>query len=93
MNKRLPCRQKVKVGNVQWVYRQSNTHTHKLLPCRQKVNVGNVQWAYRQSEVPEGKMRDPSKPAVLLLHGLGSSSYSFRCAPMRLFIILCCPKA
>jgi hypothetical protein len=27
MNKRLPCRQKVKVGNVQWVYRQSNTHT------------------------------------------------------------------
>mmetsp|Transcript_16062 Transcript_16062/g.43766 ORF Transcript_16062/g.43766 Transcript_16062/m.43766 type:complete len:369 (-) Transcript_16062:507-1613(-) len=42
-----------------------------------KVKVGNMQWAYRQSEVPSGKS-DPYKPAVLLLHGIGSSSFCWR---------------
>jgi pimeloyl-ACP methyl ester carboxylesterase len=41
------------------------------------VDAGGVTWAYRKSEAAEGKA-DPSKPQVLLLHGLGSSSYSYR---------------
>jgi pimeloyl-ACP methyl ester carboxylesterase len=42
------------------------------------VEAGGVTWAYRKSEAAEAKA-DPAKPQVLLLHGLGSSSYSYRC--------------
>jgi hypothetical protein len=45
--------------------------------CRFTVDAGGVTWAYRKSEAAEGKA-DPAKPQVLLLHGLGSSSYSYR---------------
>lgn len=48
-----------------------------LCGCRYTVDAGGVTWAYRKSDPAEGKA-DPSKPQVLLLHGLGSSSYSYR---------------
>lgn len=41
------------------------------------VDAGGVTWAYRKSEPAKDKA-DPAKPQVLLLHGLGSSSYSYR---------------
>jgi len=41
------------------------------------VEVGGVRWAYRASE-PDASVAGSGKPTVLLLHGLGSSSYSFR---------------
>jgi hypothetical protein len=55
-------------------------HTVTLLhcyTCRFTVDAGGVTWAYRKSEPAEAKA-DPAKPPVLLLHGLGSSSYSYR---------------
>jgi len=42
------------------------------------VDVAGVNWAYRKSEPAEGKT-SPDKLPVLLLHGLGSSSWSYRC--------------
>lgn len=43
------------------------------------VDVGGVKWAYRKSDPAEGKA-SPDKLPVLLIHGLGSSSWSYRCA-------------
>lgn len=42
------------------------------------VDVGRVKWAYRKSDPAEAKA-SPDKLPVLLLHGLGSSSWSYRC--------------
>lgn len=42
-----------------------------------KVKAGGLTWSYRISE-PDPAKASPDKPDVLLLHGLGSSSYSFR---------------
>eukprot|EP00195_Chlamydomonas_chlamydogama_P017034 CAMPEP_0202894956 /NCGR_PEP_ID=MMETSP1392-20130828/4247_1 /ASSEMBLY_ACC=CAM_ASM_000868 /TAXON_ID=225041 /ORGANISM="Chlamydomonas chlamydogama, Strain SAG 11-48b" /LENGTH=374 /DNA_ID=CAMNT_0049579815 /DNA_START=22 /DNA_END=1146 /DNA_ORIENTATION=- len=41
------------------------------------VQAGGYQWAYRRSE-PDSSKTSSSKPQVLLLHGLGSSSYCWR---------------
>lgn len=41
------------------------------------VDVGGVKWAYRKSE-PAAAKTSPDKLPVLLLHGLGSSSWSYR---------------
>jgi hypothetical protein len=41
------------------------------------VDVGGVKWAYRKSE-PAAAKATPDKIPVLLLHGLGSSSWSYR---------------
>ncbi|KAG2498156.1 hypothetical protein HYH03_003913 [Edaphochlamys debaryana] len=42
-----------------------------------KAKVGNVEWAYRLA-TPEPSKASADKPDVLLIHGLGSSSYSYR---------------
>lgn len=46
------------------------------------MSVNGVNWAYRRSEVPKDKAEENQKlafkPTVLLLHGLGSSSFSYR---------------
>ncbi|KAL6764006.1 Alpha/Beta hydrolase protein [Haematococcus lacustris] len=42
-----------------------------------KANVAGTSWAYRRSEVNPDKA-STSKPVVLLVHGLGSSSFSYR---------------
>lgn len=39
------------------------------------MTVKGRKWAFRRSEVAEAK---PDLPTVLLIHGLGSSSYSWR---------------
>lgn len=52
-------------------------HLHHAPNCSFTVDAGGVTWAYRQSQPKEA---DASKLKVLLLHGLGSSSYSYRCA-------------
>jgi pimeloyl-ACP methyl ester carboxylesterase len=44
---------------------------------RYKTNVIGLQWAYRQSK-PKDKA-DSKAPVVVLVHGLGSSSWSWRC--------------
>jgi pimeloyl-ACP methyl ester carboxylesterase len=41
------------------------------------VEVRGVKWAYRKSDPPEAKASADKLP-VLLLHGLGSSSWSYR---------------
>lgn len=41
------------------------------------VSVNGVNWAYRRSEVAEGA-GSPDRPTLLLIHGLGSSSWSYR---------------
>lgn len=41
------------------------------------LQAGKYKWAYRRSE-PVPEQASPSKLPVLLLHGLGSSSYCFR---------------
>eukprot|EP00775_Hariotina_reticulata_P012653 gene12653-12780_t len=41
------------------------------------VDAGGVAWAYRKS-TPAKETADTAKREVLLLHGLGSSSYSYR---------------
>lgn len=46
-------------------------------PRSNKVKAGGLTWSYRISE-PDPAKASPDKPDVLLLHGLGSSSYSFR---------------
>lgn len=45
---------------------------------RNKTNVNGIQWAYRQSK-PSSDKADSKKPVVVLVHGLGSSSWSWRC--------------
>lgn len=45
--------------------------------CSYTVDAGGVTWGYRKS-TPAKEAADATKREVLLLHGLGSSSYSYR---------------
>lgn len=45
--------------------------------CSYTLEAGGVTWAYRKSSPAAGKA-DPNNRQVLLLHGLGSSSWSYR---------------
>ncbi len=47
------------------------------MTSRQSVSVKGIKWAYRRSEVTADKASS-DKPVVLLVHGLGSSSFSYR---------------
>eukprot|EP01024_Parvocaulis_polyphysoides_P032869 TRINITY_DN29357_c0_g1_i1.p1 TRINITY_DN29357_c0_g1~~TRINITY_DN29357_c0_g1_i1.p1 ORF type:complete len:208 (-),score=17.43 TRINITY_DN29357_c0_g1_i1:34-657(-) len=40
---------------------------------KQSVTVGGLKWAYRKSDA-----KNSSNPPILMLHGIGSSSYSYR---------------
>ena len=44
--------------------------------CRETLDVGGITWAYRTGEVDEAQ--SVSASPVLFLHGVGSSSYSYR---------------
>ena len=51
------------------------------LPRRSSLQAGGLKWAYRRTE-PDTAKATPgqvSKLPVLLLHGLGSTSYCYRC--------------
>ena len=47
-----------------------------VLYDRESVKAGGFKWAYRHA----APASDAKETPVLLLHGLGSSSYSYRCA-------------
>lgn len=40
------------------------------------VEAGGLKWAFRQSKADDGSKA--GKPTILLLHGIGSNSYSYR---------------
>ena len=48
--------------------------------CRENVTANGIRWAYR-SNMEEAKDLDKDKRPVLLLHGLGSASFSYRQVP------------
>lgn len=48
---------------------------HACMTCRNSVKVGSLDMSYRASTVEKAA---PGLPKVLLVHGLGSSSFSWR---------------
>lgn len=63
-------------------------YAHRALPsanyrfrcCRDNVTASGIRWAYRRN-MEESKDLDKDKRPVLLLHGLGSASFSYRQFP------------
>lgn len=45
--------------------------------CRESLQAGGFTWAYRRAEATLDAGGAPKTP-LLLLHGLGSASYSYR---------------
>ena len=77
----IPRRSSLQTGGLKWACRRTEPPPPLTLPRRSSLQAGGLKWAYRRTE-PDTAKATPgqvSKLPVLLLHGLGSTSYCYRC--------------